>query len=375
MSASPSMPRTPSNGSPVIPPQPSSPDRAIKEAVENAFDPAIRRASFSDNVADDEAEPPTTPKKDAGLAAFARCAPQRNTTADSVWMQPARDNAPIVVGIAGGTGSGKTTVAAAIAQRLGSKHMIHLQHDSYYRPLPQTMPLEERAKTNFDHPDALETSLLCEHLCALRAGNAVSVPKYDFATHQRLEGQEELMKPARIILVEGILIYAHEELRSMLDIKIFVDTESDVRFIRRLQRDVAERGRDVTSVIEQYLETVRPMHNQFVEPSKRNADLIIPTGYNSVALEMVIARLELLLEWGDKPPPLNKRQSTPRMTVPPPGMPVRRASPAASPPTLPKEPTAAAAAAAQPSPSSPPLGQSILDMLLAPLSAASATRS
>ena len=266
------------------------------------------KAHSSENIAEigDPIDPLT-----AGLGGeFARQPAQRDSNG---WtnLHPTEE-APVVVGIAGGTGSGKTTVAAAIAARLGEANLIHLQHDAYYKPLPEEMPLEERAKTNFDHPDSLETSLLCEHLRQLKSGRAVRVPTYDFATHQRLEGAE-LKEPARIILVEGILIYAHEELRKMLDIKIFVDTESDVRFIRRLQRDVSERGRDVNAIITQYMSTVRPMHVQFVEPSKRNADVIIPTGYNSVAMEMVIARLEQLLEWGNEVPDLKKRQSTPRL--------------------------------------------------------------
>lgn len=173
----------------------------------------------------------------------------------------------VVVGVAGGTGSGKTTVAAAIAERLGCENLVHISHDSYYRPLDH-LPMEERGKTNFDHPEALETSLLVEQLKTLKQGQPVEVPLYNFATHSR-RAETITVNPAKIILVEGILIYANEELRDMLDIKIFVDTDSDVRFIRRLQRDVNDRGREVNSVISQYLETVRPMHNQFVEPSKR----------------------------------------------------------------------------------------------------------
>lgn len=152
-----------------------------------------------------------------GLEEFARMPAQRA----AAWHLNKSGDAPIVVGIAGGTGSGKTTVAAAIAERIGDEHLIHLQHDCYYRALPKEMSAEERAATNFDHPDSLETSLLCDHLRQLLSGQAVRVPTYDFASHQRLEGSE-LKEPARIILVEGILIYAHEELRQMLDIKIFV---------------------------------------------------------------------------------------------------------------------------------------------------------
>ncbi|KAL1520163.1 hypothetical protein AB1Y20_023633 [Prymnesium parvum] len=229
---------------------------------------------------------------DATLLSFKRSAPQRTGT-EAHWDQLLHDvDRPVVVGIAGGTGSGKTTVACAIAQRIGAESLVHISHDSYYRPLNH-LPMQVRARTNFDHPDALETSLLVEHLRQLKSGAPVSIPMYDFATHSRCPSTT-VVHPARIILVEGILIYANEELRDMLDIKIFVDTDSDVRFIRRLKRDISERGREVGAVIGQYLDTVRPMHNQFVEPSKRYADVIIPTGLNSVALEMVIARLQHL---------------------------------------------------------------------------------
>jgi uridine kinase len=197
----------------------------------------------------------------------------------------------VVVGIVGGTGSGKTTVATAIQERLGS--VAVLCHDSYYKDL-QHLPMAERAEVNFDHPDSLETTLMVEHLAKLKRGEAVSVPQYDYATYARvaettpLGGNPEL----KIILVEGILAFVDKELRDMMDIKIFVDTEADVRLIRRLQRDIAERGRTVESVVGQYMKTVKPMHDQFVESSKRFADVIIPTGLNSVALELVIARLE-----------------------------------------------------------------------------------
>ena len=204
---------------------------------------------------------------------------------------------PVFVGIAGGTGSGKTTVAAAITKRLiaHGDRVCHISHDSYYQPLGH-LSVDERNKSNFDHPDALDTALMIEHLQDLKAGRPVKVPVYDFTTHTRLLDAHEEKAPAQVILVEGILIYANPQLRDLLDIKIFVDTDSDVRFIRRLKRDITERGRDYASVITQYMSTVRPMHNQFVEPSKRYADVIIPTGLNSVALEMVIARLEQILD-------------------------------------------------------------------------------
>jgi uridine kinase len=206
-------------------------------------------------------------------------------------LTPALGKKIIVVGIVGGTGSGKTTVATAIRERLGS--LAVLCHDSYYRDL-QHLPMAERAEVNFDHPNSLETSLMVEHLTKLKRGEAVNVPQYEFATYARvaettpLGGNPEL----KIIIVEGILAYVDKELRDMMDIKIFVDTEADVRLIRRLQRDIAERGRTVESVVGQYMKTVKPMHDQFVEPTKRFADVIIPAGLNSVALELVIARLE-----------------------------------------------------------------------------------
>ena len=166
----------------------------------------------------------------------------------------------------------------AIAKRLQAHgdNVVHVCHDNYYKPLDH-LPMGERAKHNFDHPDSLDTTLMVEQLKQLKEGKTVHVPTYDFSTHSRCDQMLE-KRPARLVLVEGILIYSHPQLREMLDIKIFVDTDADVRFIRRLKRDLSDRGRDVGSVIEQYLETVRPMHNQFVEPSKRHADVIIPTG-------------------------------------------------------------------------------------------------
>lgn len=200
----------------------------------------------------------------------------------------------LIIGIAGGSGSGKTTVAQTILQRVGPPRIAFLQHDSYYRDL-SGLPPARRAEVNFDHPDSLETDLLIQHILDLKEGRPVEVPIYDFATHSRT-AQTFTVQPRPVILVEGILIFAEKALRELFDVKIFVDTDSDIRFIRRLQRDIAERGRTVESVIKQYLATVRPMHLEFVEPSKRYADVIIPEGgFNVAALDMVVARIEALL--------------------------------------------------------------------------------
>lgn len=202
---------------------------------------------------------------------------------------------PLVIGIAGGSGSGKTTVAQEILQRVGPDRIAFLQHDSYYKDL-SGLPPAQRAEVNFDHPNSLETELLIQHIAALRAGVAVEVPIYDFSTHSRTP-KTYTVQPRRVILVEGILIYTEPALRNMMDVKIFVDTDSDMRFIRRLERDLKERGRTTESVIKQYQLTVRPMHMEFVEPSKRYADVIIPEGgFNAAALDMVVARIEALLK-------------------------------------------------------------------------------
>ncbi len=201
---------------------------------------------------------------------------------------------PVVIGVAGGTGSGKTTVARAILERAGTHHISLIQHDAYYKDLSH-LPASQRALRNFDHPDALDNELLIAHLKALKAGQAIEMPVYDFKTHTRTR-QTRTVRPHRVILLEGILILADEELRRLMDVKIFVDTDADIRFIRRLQRDIAERGRTMESVIHQYLATVRPMHQRFVEPSKRYADIIIPEGgFNEVAIEMIAARIKSLL--------------------------------------------------------------------------------
>jgi uridine kinase len=201
---------------------------------------------------------------------------------------------PIIIGVAGGTASGKTTVSDVILERVGRHRIAYIQHDSYYRDLSH-LPLEERRKLNFDHPDALETELLVAHLRQLQAGELVEVPTYDFTTYQR-RSETRSVESHRVILVEGLLIFVDRELRDMMDIKLYVDTDADLRFIRRLQRDIQERGRSMESVIHQYLTTVRPMHLEFVEPSKRYADVIIPAGgYNKTAIEMIVARIEGML--------------------------------------------------------------------------------
>lgn len=201
---------------------------------------------------------------------------------------------PLVIGIAGGTGSGKTTVANVIIDRVGANHIALLPHDAYYKDLSKLEPAQ-RVLINFDHPDSLDTSLLVEHIKALKDHRAIELPVYDFKNHTRTNNTTHI-EPQPVILVEGILILAEKELRELFDVKIFVDTDADIRFIRRLERDIAERGRTSTSVINQYMSTVRPMHLEFVEPSKRYADVIIPEGgLNTVAMDMVVARIESLL--------------------------------------------------------------------------------
>jgi uridine kinase len=201
---------------------------------------------------------------------------------------------PLVIGIAGGSGSGKTTVAQEILQRVGAHRIAFLQHDAYYKDL-SGLPPPQRAQINFDHPNSLETELLIEHIQTLKQGRPVDVPVYDFANDRRT-GETFRVSPCRVILVEGILIFVEPALRELFDLKLYVDTDADMRFIRRLQRDITERSRSTESVIRQYLATVRPMHLEFVEPSKRYADVIIPEGgFNAAAMDMVAARIEALL--------------------------------------------------------------------------------
>ena len=201
---------------------------------------------------------------------------------------------PVIIGIAGGTGSGKTTVARAIYDRVGKDRIEWISHDSYYRNF-DGLSAEERRNINFDHPDSLETELLIRHLDVLAKGSSVEVPMYDFAAHAR-RPETQRVEPRRVVIVEGILVLAEAELRRRIDIKLFVDTPADIRFVRRLVRDIETRGRTLQSVVQQYITTVRPMHEEFVEPSKRYADLIIPEGgENQVALDAIIARVEHLV--------------------------------------------------------------------------------
>lgn len=193
-----------------------------------------------------------------------------------------------------GSGSGKTTVADAIVGVVGRDKIAFLHHDAYYRDLSQ-LSIEERALTNFDHPNSLETELLIQHVKDLKNNKTALVPIYDFKTHSRTK-ESVSEEPRKVIIVEGILIFSEPELMKLLDVKIFVDTDDDIRFIRRLDRDIRERGRTVESVIKQYYDTVRPMHKEFVEPSKRNADVIVPEGgYNRIAIDMITSHIRKCL--------------------------------------------------------------------------------
>jgi uridine kinase len=209
------------------------------------------------------------------------------------------DTSPLVLGVAGGSGSGKTTVARTLLKRVGAHRIAYVPHDAYYRDFT-ALSHEQLKQLNWDHPDALDTELMIEHIRALKAGQAVELPIYDFARYCRT-GETRRVEPQQVVLVEGILIFMDARLRELFDIKIFVDTDADLRLIRRLQRDTTERGRTLESVIHQYLTTVRPMHLEFVEPSKRYADVIIPEGgLNAVAMDMVVARiLSLLSQHGE----------------------------------------------------------------------------
>lgn len=200
---------------------------------------------------------------------------------------------PLIIGIAGGSGSGKTTVTRRIIDSLQEDKVVVIQHDSYYRDISYYDGADP-ATINFDHPDALETSLLIEHIKQFRRGETIEQPMYNFATHSRMK-ERRIIQPRDILIIEGILIFVEKELRDLMDIKIYVDTDDDERLIRRLRRDIIERGRSLDSVINQYTRTVKPMHHEFVEPSKRYADIIIPQGgENTVAIDMVVSKIRSL---------------------------------------------------------------------------------
>jgi uridine kinase len=201
---------------------------------------------------------------------------------------------PLVIGIAGGSGSGKTSVTNAIVANLDTDRIVVIQHDSYYRDLSEQKG-GAPDQVNFDHPDALETALLVRHIEQLKTGHQIDQPIYNFATHRRMEATRRL-EPKEIIFIDGILIFVEEELRHLMDIRIFVDTDADERLIRRIRRDILERGRSVDSVMQQYMQTVKPMHLQFVEPSKHWADIIIPRGSeNTVAIDLVVQKIRMML--------------------------------------------------------------------------------
>lgn len=204
----------------------------------------------------------------------------------------------MILGIAGGTGSGKTTLTRRLKERFGDEVSV-VYHDNYYKRRDD-LTYEERCAINYDHPNAFDTDMLLEHLAQLKAGNAVECPVYDYTVHNRSD-KTVLIQPAPVIIVEGILLFAFPELCEMMDIKVFVDTDADVRILRRIVRDVNKRGRTLESVISQYLTTVKPMHEQFVEPSKRKADIIVPEGgKNTVALEMLVHRVSSHLGRSDE---------------------------------------------------------------------------
>ncbi len=200
---------------------------------------------------------------------------------------------PLVIGVAGGSGSGKTTICASIVEQIGPDHVALIAHDAYYRHRPE-LSYEERTRVNYDHPDSLETELLTSHVTDLAAGRPIHQPVYDFSRHLR-RPETSVVEPRPVVLIEGILILVEPELRRVMDLQVFVDTDPDVRVLRRVERDMRERGRSFDSIVRQYLATVRPMHLQFVEPSKRYADVIIPEGYNRDAVGALVSTIREVL--------------------------------------------------------------------------------
>ena len=215
---------------------------------------------------------------------------RRGAGATSEWP-PGR---PFVIGLAGGSGSGKTTISTSIVSQIGADRVALIPHDAYYRHRPE-LSYEERTRVNYDHPDSLETELLLVHVADLVAGRPIQQPLYDFSRHLR-RAEAVIVAPRPVVLIEGILILAEPELREVMNLRVFVDTDPDLRVIRRLERDTRERGRTFDSVVKQYLATVRPMHLQFVEPSKRYADVIIPEGYNRDAVGALVAMIREVLD-------------------------------------------------------------------------------
>lgn len=213
----------------------------------------------------------------------------RGTILDQGGWPTGGEDRPVIIGIAGGSGSGKTTIAEAVVAAVGRDTVAFIQHDAYYRDQPG-VPFEVRAKVNYDHPDSLETELLIHHIEELRAGRPIERPVYDFATHLRTD-RTVVVNPEPVVVIEGILVLSEPALRNVMDLRIYVDADADLRLLRRLRRDLVERHRTLDSVVEQYEQTVRPMHLQFVEPSKRYADIIVPNGYNAGAVGTIISMI------------------------------------------------------------------------------------
>jgi uridine kinase len=222
---------------------------------------------------------------------------------------------PLIIGIAGGSGSGKSTVARNVADFLTTSSVAFIDMDAYYKNF-SSLPLEERKKLNWDHPDAFDYDLLCAHLEALSAREAIDKPEYDFLTHLR-SAEHTRVEPADVVVIDGILLFVDARVRDLCDVKVFVDADADIRLIRRIERDTHVRGRPLDEIIEQYLSTVQPMHNEFVEPSKRYADVIVPRGgHNSVAIEMIVAKIQRRLQRSSGAAEARRTPSAERTTPP-----------------------------------------------------------